>query len=86
MRLLTTVEDLPANAFPGEDPHDFYCTYSATTGTLAFTNTARLAGLAPRGIPFAIEGAKRAGVAEALQPLEPIAAARRDLERVHPAW
>ena len=33
-----------------------------------------------------ISGARRDGVAEALVPLEPVAATREDLERVHPAW
>ena len=40
----------------------------------------------PSRLQAVMSGAQRAGVAEALTPLEPIAATRADLERVHPAW
>jgi len=40
----------------------------------------------PSRLRAVLAGAQRAGVAEALTPLEPIAATRADLERVHPAW
>ena len=40
----------------------------------------------PARLQAVLAGAEVAGVAEALVPLEPVAASREDLERVHPAW
>jgi acetoin utilization deacetylase AcuC-like enzyme len=40
----------------------------------------------PSRLQAVINGARRDGVAEALEPLEPVAATRTELERVHPAW
>ena len=40
----------------------------------------------PSRLQAVIAGAQRGGVADALVPLEPVAATRDDLERVHPAW
>ena len=40
----------------------------------------------PARLQAVVDGAKAAGIAEALTPLEPVAATREDLERVHPAW
>ena len=40
----------------------------------------------PARLQAVVAGAKAAGIAEALTPLEPVAASRQDLERVHPAW
>ncbi|MGI9030139.1 MAG: histone deacetylase family protein [Ilumatobacteraceae bacterium] len=40
----------------------------------------------PSRLEAVIDGARREGVLEALTALEPVPAARLDLERVHPAW
>ena len=40
----------------------------------------------PSRLQAVIAGAHRDGVVEALVPLEPAAATREELERVHPAW
>jgi acetoin utilization deacetylase AcuC-like enzyme len=40
----------------------------------------------PGRLQAVLAGARADGVAEALTPLEPVAATRADLERVHPAW
>ena len=40
----------------------------------------------PSRMQAVISGAHRDGVFEALVPLEPVAATREELERVHPAW
>ena len=40
----------------------------------------------PARLQAVVNGAKAAGIVEALTPLEPVAATREDLERVHPAW
>lgn len=40
----------------------------------------------PSRLQAIVAGAKSAGVADALTPLEPVPADRRDLERVHPSW
>ena len=40
----------------------------------------------PARLQAVAAGAAAAGIAEALTPLEPVAASRQDLERVHPAW
>jgi acetoin utilization deacetylase AcuC-like enzyme len=40
----------------------------------------------PERLDAVLEGVRRADVAEAMTPLEPIAAERTDLERVHPMW
>jgi len=40
----------------------------------------------PGRLDAVISGAHSSGIAEALEPLEPVAATRADLERVHPAW
>jgi acetoin utilization deacetylase AcuC-like enzyme len=40
----------------------------------------------PARLRAVLAGAEAAGVADALVPLEPVAASREDLERVHPAW
>jgi acetoin utilization deacetylase AcuC-like enzyme len=40
----------------------------------------------PARLQAVVEGARAAGLADALVPLEPVAATRADLERVHPAW
>ncbi len=40
----------------------------------------------PSRLQAVISGARREGVAEALEALEPVAATREDLERVHPPW
>jgi acetoin utilization deacetylase AcuC-like enzyme len=40
----------------------------------------------PNRLRAVINGAQRGDLAEALTPLEPVAATRADLERVHPSW
>jgi acetoin utilization deacetylase AcuC-like enzyme len=40
----------------------------------------------PSRLQAVISGAQRDGVVDALVPLEPVAATRADLERVHPPW
>ena len=40
----------------------------------------------PSRLTAVVAGARRDGVADALELLEPVAATRADLERVHPAW
>ena len=40
----------------------------------------------PSRMQAVISGARREGVAEVLEALEPVAATREDLERVHPPW
>jgi acetoin utilization deacetylase AcuC-like enzyme len=40
----------------------------------------------PARLQAVAAGAAAAGITEALVPLEPVAASREDLERVHPAW
>jgi acetoin utilization deacetylase AcuC-like enzyme len=40
----------------------------------------------PERLDAVLEGVRRAGVDDAMAPLEPLAAERTDLERVHPLW
>ena len=40
----------------------------------------------PARLQAVLHGARATGIAEALTPLEPVAASRVDLERVHPSW